>query len=148
MGMPTQKNQSAGNRMQALQQKMKKAHASSSVHQNKNIAGIADEEKKKQQQAQKKIDFSALRKKMGTDEDLAKRVRKEKEKKLLMLLQGALFLNSDEPRRKRWIESIPLLPDELLENLLGAVIRENLRFKKGTRDLVLELNKKNINGQK
>lgn len=79
---------------------------------------------------------------------LEEKTRKDKEAQLKMLLEHALFLNSDEARRKRWIESIPQLPDELLQNLLGAVIRENLRFKKGTRDLVIELNKKNINGQK
>lgn len=74
--------------------------------------------------------------------------RKKKEKQLHMLLKNALFLEQDEKRRTRWLTSIPHLPDELLENLLGAVIRENFRYKKGKRNLVVELNKKNMNGQK
>lgn len=143
MGFPPHSTLSANSRMQALQQKMQQ-----SSHQKRPIAGIADEEKKKKKQVKQKIDFYSLRNKIGRGVHLEQKVRKEKEAQLKMLLEHALFLNSDEPRRKRWISSIPLLKDELLQNLLGAVIRENLRFKKGTRDLVIELNKKNVNGQK
>ena len=74
--------------------------------------------------------------------------RKTKEEQLTMLLKNALFLREDEKRRTRWLESVTHLPDELLSNLIGAVIRENFRYKKGKRNLVIELNKKNINGQK
>lgn len=127
--------------MQALRAKM--------MQQKNRIGGIADEEKIKvkkvttqKKKIQDTISFDILRKNISGG-NLAEKTRKEKEAQLHMLLEHALFLNSDEPRRKRWMESISLLTDELLQNLLGAVIRENLRFKKGTRDLVVELNKKN-----
>lgn len=88
------------------------------------------------------ISFDALRKKSSL-ESIQKKKRIEDEKKLRMLLQNALFLQEDEARRSRWIMSIPNLPDKLLHNLIGAVIRENFRYKKGTRNLVAELDKKN-----
>jgi hypothetical protein len=68
--------------------------------------------------------------------------RKKREKKLETLLKNALFLEKDEERKKRWIMSIPYLTADLLDNLVDAVIRENLRYKKGERDVVVELNKK------
>lgn len=72
-----------------------------------------------------------------------KQQRKSQEKKLYILLKNALFLEADEKRRKRWIDTIPYLKDALLDRLINATIRENLRFKQHKRNLVGELNKKN-----
>lgn len=88
------------------------------------------------------ISFDRLRKKSSL-ENIQKQKRIEDEKKLKMLLKNALFLKEDEDRRERWIKSISNLPDKLLHNLIGAVIRENFRYKKGTRNLVEELDNKN-----
>ena len=71
-----------------------------------------------------------------------KQKRKSQEKKLYMLLQNALFLEQDEKRKKRWLASIPHLANDLLERLINATIRENLRFKEHKRNLIVELNKK------
>lgn len=99
------------------------------------------------QNTKAEINLDSLRNKI-TPGKLAEQKRKEDERKLRMLLKNALFLEKDEERRKRWLKSIPHLPDDLLHNLIGAVIRENFRYKKGTRNLVIELNKKNVYGQK
>lgn len=75
-------------------------------------------------------------------EQQKKQRRKTQEKKLYMLLKNALFLEEDKKRKKRWIDSIPSLENDLLERLINATIRENLRFKQHKRNLVIELNKK------
>jgi hypothetical protein len=67
--------------------------------------------------------------------------RKKKEEELRLILENALFLKEDEERRQKWIESIPYLSFSLLNSLISACIRENLRFKQHKRNLILELNK-------
>lgn len=68
--------------------------------------------------------------------------RKENEEKLKKLLTHSLFLKEDENRRKKWIQSIPKISDDMLEKIIPAVIREELRYKQKERNLVVELNKK------
>ena len=68
--------------------------------------------------------------------------RKEQEGRLRFLFEHAPFLAEDEKRRNQWIRSIPKLHDDLLGQMINAVLRENLRFKRRERNLVLELNKK------
>ncbi len=68
--------------------------------------------------------------------------RKKKEEELRTILENALFLEEDEERKKRWIDVIPELPTSLLQSLIPACIRENLRYKQRKRNLVIELNKK------
>lgn len=68
--------------------------------------------------------------------------RKLEELLLKSLLENAVFLESDPQRKQRWINSIPLLNDRLLHDLLGAVLRENRRYIKGKRDLVTYLNRR------
>jgi hypothetical protein len=70
------------------------------------------------------------------------KIKREQQKRLQFLLKHAPFLAEDEERRKRWIRSIPKLNIEFLKKMIDAVLRENLRFKKRERNLVLELNKK------
>lgn len=67
--------------------------------------------------------------------------RKLKELILRDLIKNAVFLENDPQRKQRWISSIPLINDSLLHNLLGAILRENRRYLKGTRDLVTKLNR-------
>ena len=71
-------------------------------------------------------------------------IRANQEKKLEILLKNALFLETDEERKKRWILSIPYLTADLLDSLVDSGIRENLRFKQKKRDLLFELNKKSV----
>jgi len=71
--------------------------------------------------------------------------RKKKEDQLRMILENALFLQEDQERKKRWLDVITELPFPLLNSLIPACIRENLRFKQHKRNLVLELNKKRAN---
>ncbi len=65
-------------------------------------------------------------------------------KKLENLISGALFLANDKKRRENWINTLPSLDiDDLLE-LEGAIMRENLRYKKGARKITFEKTGKNI----
>ncbi len=68
--------------------------------------------------------------------------RKKKEAELRMILENALFLQEDEERKQRWLDVIEDIPFPLLNSLIPACIRENLRFKQHKRNLVIELNKK------
>ncbi len=83
--------------------------------------------------------LSSLKTGIHAAEDKRK-IREDRERKLQILLQNALFLEEDEKRKKRWIDSIPLLDDEVLFRLIDATIRENLRYKQHKRNLVVELN--------
>lgn len=68
--------------------------------------------------------------------------RKKKEEKLRFLLKNSLFLREDEQRRKRWIDSIESIPLKLIDRLIPAITREDLRYKQKKRNLIIELNKK------
>ncbi|MBI5413995.1 hypothetical protein HZA38_00575 [Candidatus Peregrinibacteria bacterium] len=68
--------------------------------------------------------------------------RKQKIQQLSLLIENALFLEKDEERKRKWLRILDELDDEFLEKLMTAVIRENLRYKKKERDIVIELNKK------
>lgn len=72
----------------------------------------------------------------------AEQQRKKKEEQVKTLLQNALFLEHDEDRKIRWISILSDLSDRMLEDLMQAIIRENIRYKKKERDIVIELNKK------
>jgi hypothetical protein len=53
--------------------------------------------------------------------------------KLRVAIVNALFL---EPKRKKmWLEATNILTADEAETLLGAILRENIRFKKGIRKL-------------
>ena len=59
--------------------------------------------------------------------------REEVLEKLKIAINNALFL--EEARRKKWIAAIDILTTEKAESLLNSILRENLRWKKGTRKI-------------
>jgi len=70
------------------------------------------EEKKKKEQQKKKTDAVG---------------------KLKIAINGAFFL--DEKRKKMWLSAADILSSEEAETLIGAILRENFRWKKGERKI-------------
>ncbi len=66
--------------------------------------------------------------------------RKKRIEQVTLLIENALFLRDDDTRKMRWLSILDDLSDEFLEDLSGAIIRENLRYKKKVRDIKVELN--------
>lgn len=64
-------------------------------------------------------------------------------RKLEMAVEGAPFL--DDERKKKWKSSLSLLDIAEAEELLEAIIRESMRYKKKVRDIRLEFLKTNPN---
>ncbi|QQS58927.1 hypothetical protein IPN35_05050 [Candidatus Peregrinibacteria bacterium] len=64
-------------------------------------------------------------------------------KNLEIAIAGAPFLNNEQ--RKKWNNGISLLDITEAEELLDAIIRESMRYKKKTRDIRLEFLKTNPN---
>lgn len=80
--------------------------------------------------------------------------RKKEEDILRKLISGALFLEEDEIRKNMWLDGIDALSAEEMIALGNAIMRENLRWKKGERKIkfkkidkvnIYENNKKNRN---
>ena len=59
--------------------------------------------------------------------------RTEALRRLRTAISGALFL--DEDRRKAWLKAAEKLDATEAEELTGAIIRENFRWKKGIRKI-------------
>ncbi|MEI7511247.1 MAG: hypothetical protein WCJ84_03775 [Candidatus Peregrinibacteria bacterium] len=66
----------------------------------------------------------------------------QKEQTLKTLLQNALFLREDEERKRRWMNLVSDLSINQIDQFVETVIRENLRYKRHERNLVVELNKR------
>ena len=78
------------------------------------------------------------------EEYLSNRVtsdRKKREEDLKNLIENAIFLENDERRKQSWLESIPFLRDDLLNSLVSAVARENIRYIKGYRSITGKLDR-------
>ncbi len=58
--------------------------------------------------------------------------------KLKTVISSALFL--DEEHRKMWLSAADILSAEEAETLMGAIIRENFRWKKGERKIEFTTN--------
>ena len=58
--------------------------------------------------------------------------------KLKTVISSALFL--DDERRKMWLSAADILTAEEAETLMGAIIRENFRWKKGERKIEFTTN--------
>lgn len=73
----------------------------------------------------------------------AKKQKQQKERQLRMLIKNALFLQRDKDRKKKWMSIVADLSVQKIEQLIDAIVRENLRYKKHERNVVVELNSKN-----
>jgi len=67
-----------------------------------------------------------------SDEDRSRKKR-EMIEKLQLAITNSLFL--DDKRKTMWINALYILELEEAEALLGAILRENLRYKKNIRKL-------------
>ncbi len=72
----------------------------------------------------------------------AEKQRIQKEQTLKTLLLNALFLREDEDRKKKWMDLVADLSISQIDRFIETVMRENLRYKRHERNLVVELNKR------
>lgn len=65
-------------------------------------------------------------------------IKKKAVAKLKTVISSALFL--DDARRKMWLSAADILSTEEAETLMGAILRENFRWKKGERKIEFTTN--------
>jgi len=65
----------------------------------------------------------------------AEQKRKKMLDELRVLIKGALFLQDQEERKAMWLDATDLLSNEEIDNLKGAILRENIRWKKNERKI-------------
>ena len=59
-------------------------------------------------------------------------------KELKIAIRDALFL--DENRRQKWLSAADILSEKEAKTLIGAILRENFRWKKGERKIEFSKN--------
>lgn len=90
--------------------------------------------------AQQQVSLSALKKNLLSGM-FDEQQRKKKQEEAQMLIQNAIFLQNDPLRKKKWIIRLADLSVKELQDLIDAILRENIRYKKKERDIIIELNK-------
>ncbi len=58
------------------------------------------------------------------------------------LIKKAAFLNEDPERRRKWLSIVSDLPLDKIDEFVSVINRENIRYIRGDRNLVRELNKR------
>jgi len=69
--------------------------------------------------------------------------KKKKIKKINFLLGNSVFLQRDPARKDAWLGVLESFDSAFLDKFMQAIINENIRYQKGERDILVELDKHN-----